>query len=358
MSRRNGGPPATTLITGGAGFIGSNLAHRLASEGGRVIVYDDLSRNGAERNLRWLTDAHPDLVDVEVAGVTERLRLRRVVEHADAVFHCAGQVAVTTSVQDPEQDFVVNVQGTMNLLEAIRRRSDPPHLVFTSTNKVYGGLEDIALSEAESCYRPRSSKHRTGVSETQPLSFLSPYGCSKGAADQYVLDYGRTFGIPATVFRMSCIYGPHQHGTEDQGWVAHFVLRARKGEPITVFGDGKQVRDILHVSDLVEAFVCALHHKDRTAGCAFNIGGGPENAISLVELLDILGQLDGAPPEVEFDDWRPGDQRWYVSDTRAFRQATGWAPKIGKGEGIVSLHERMAERVSRPVPRSAAVPVP
>lgn len=333
------GPARRVVVTGGAGFIGTNLAHRLASEGHAVLVYDDLSRPGVETNLRWLQSTHPYDVGVELGCVTDARRLRRVVRNADAVFHLAAQVAVTTSVDDPEADFEVNLRGTLNLLEVLRGLAAPPQLVFTSTNKVYGRLQALQLEEGPAFYRPRTAAARAGISERWALDFHSPYGCSKGGADQYILEYARTFGLPTTVFRMSCIYGPHQHGTEDQGWVAHFMIRALQGKPITIYGDGKQVRDILYVSDLVDAFLLALRHPRRVAGRPFNIGGGPRNALSLLELIEWLDELGDEPPSVSFEDWRAGDQRWYVSDPSAYGRVTGWSPRTSKAEGLRKLYE-------------------
>ncbi len=332
------------LITGGAGFIGTNLAHRLLCQGRPVALLDNLSRRGVERNLRWLRDTHGARVRIEVADVRDPDALRRAVTHADAVFHLAAQVAVTTSLASPADDFDVNARGTLNLLEALRAAEDPPPLVFTSTNKVYGGLEDVKLRPAGRRYEPEDiTLDARGIGEDRPLDFHSPYGCSKGAADQYVLDYARSFGLRTVVFRMSCIYGPHQRGTQDQGWIAHFLLRALAGEPITLYGDGMQVRDALFVEDLVDALLAA-REKILTVspgGCpnAFNIGGGPDNAISLLELVDLIGELHGMKPPVRFDAWRPGDQRYYVSDTRRFAAATGWAPRVGVPEGVGKLYE-------------------
>jgi CDP-paratose 2-epimerase len=234
-------------------------------------------------------------------------------------------------------------------LEAIRAQDDPPPLVFTSTNKVYGGLEDIAMRKNGVRYEPADEHIRAhGVSEARPLDFHSPYGCSKGAADQYVVDYARTFGIPAVVFRMSCIYGPHQFGTEDQGWVAHFLIRALAGEPITLYGDGLQVRDILFVEDLVNAFLLARKHVRELSGRAFNMGGGPANTVSLREILNMIGKVHGKKPKLDFDGWRPGDQRYYVSDTRRFGEATGWAPKVGVQEGVERLYTWLVESGNLP----------
>src|ERR687890_1662006 len=304
------------LITGGAGFIGTNVAHRLLTQGHQVRVFDNLARPGVEQNLRWLRDTHGDQVTVEIADVRDADALRQAVDGAARVFHFAAQVAVTTSLTDPLEDFEVNARGTLNLLEAIRAQPIPPPLVFTSTNKVYGALDDVGLRRRNQRYEPTDpSLRRTGISENRPLDFHSPYGCSKGSADQYVLDYARTYGIPAIVFRMSCIYGPHQFGTEDQGWVAHFLIRALEGRPITLYGDGRQVRDILSVDDLIEAFLLAQEHMASESGQAFNIGGGPRNTVSLLELLDLIASLTGSRPAFEIEPWRTADQRYYVSNT-------------------------------------------
>ncbi len=339
------------LITGGSGFIGTNLAHRLLTQGHRVLVFDNLARPGVEQNLRWLRDAHGERVDVEIADVRDADALRRAVTEATQVFHFAAQVAVTTSLTDPVEDFDVNARGTLNLLEALRAQPQPPPMVFTSTNKVYGALEDVGLRRRNQRYEPTDpSLRRTGISENRPLDFHSPYGCSKGAADQYVLDYARTYGLPAIVFRMSCIYGPHQFGTEDQGWVAHFLIRAMEGLPIMLYGDGRQVRDILCVDDLVDAFLLAQQSMATESGNAFNIGGGPGNTVSLLELLEMIGELLGHKPEVEFDTWRPGDQRYYVSDTAKFQRTTGWRPRISVQEGLERLTRWLAEmRVAPPI---------
>jgi CDP-paratose 2-epimerase len=329
---------APVLITGGAGFIGTNLADRLLRQGRGVIVYDSLARPGAERNLRWLLARHGARVRVEIADVRTAARLRDAVAETGTVFLLAAQVAVTTSLQDPSDDFAVNAGGTLALLEALRRCGGASRLIFTSTNKVYGGIDDIDLVERGSRYVPAGALARTGFDEGRPLRFHSPYGCSKGAADQYVLDYSRSYGLPTAVLRMSCIYGPHQHGTEDQGWVAHFMIRAMQGRPITIYGDGKQVRDVLFVDDLVEALLLAEARLPGIAGRAFNIGGGPRNTVSLVELIGQIAALQGEDPALEFGEWRVGDQRWYVSDHGKFSDATGWRPRIGVAEGIRRLH--------------------
>jgi CDP-paratose 2-epimerase len=328
------------LITGGCGFIGTNLAHRILSSGHSVLLFDNLSRPGVEKNLRWLRQEHGDLMRIEAADVQDAHALRRAVERASKVFHFAAQVAVTTSLTNATHDFDVNARGTLNLLEAIRGMDEPPPLVFTSTNKVYGGLPDITMRKNGQRYEPADENvRRFGIGEARPLDFHSPYGCSKGTADQYVIDYARTFGLPAVVFRMSCIYGLHQFGTEDQGWVAHFLIRALKGEPITIYGDGMQVRDILFADDLVDAFLFAQAEMPKLSGHAFNVGGGPENVISLIDLLDMIERLDGHRPAVRYGAWRPGDQRYYVSDTRKLQSMTGWCAKVGVEEGVRHLYE-------------------
>lgn len=328
------------LITGGAGFIGTNLADRLLRGGRPVRVYDNFSRPGAEHNLRWLRATHGSRVQVEHGDVQSITRLRETLDNVGTVFHLAAQVAVTTSLADPRDDFAVNAAGTLNLLELIRETGRRIALVFTSTNKVYGALDDIPLLASATRYHAAADLR--GIDEAHPLSFHSPYGCSKGTADQYVLDYARGYGVNATVFRMSCIYGPHQYGTEDQGWVAHFLIRAQQELPITIYGDGRQVRDLLYVDDLIEAFLLAENHLPEIAGQAFNIGGGPDNTISLCELVELISALNGDAPEIAYGPWRIGDQRWYVSDPSKFERATGWRPKINVEEGIRQLHQWIA----------------
>jgi CDP-paratose 2-epimerase len=342
----------SVLITGGAGFIGTNLAHRLLRAGRPVRIYDNLSRPGATQNLHWLRTAHGSLVRFVHGDVQSPTHLREALADVGTVFHLAAQVAVTTSLALPRDDFAVNAAGTLNLLELIRETGHRIALVFTSTNKVYGPLEDVPLVRASTRYCPLGDLR--GIDETRALSFQSPYGCSKGAADQYVLDYARAYSVPATVFRMSCIYGPHQHGTEDQGWVAHFLIRAQRDLPITIYGDGRQVRDVLYVDDLIEAFLLAEEHLTEIAGQAFNIGGGPENAISLCELVGKIAGLNGSPPEITYGPPRIGDQRWYVSDPGKFQRATGWRAKTGVDEGIGHLYQWIsANRPSVPAARVA-----
>lgn len=337
---RRGASESYVLVTGGCGFVGTNLAHRLLSEGHRVCVFDNLSRPGVRRNLDWLREQHGARLIVQIADTRDALAVHQAVSDATEVYHLAAQVAVTTSLDDPLDDFEVNARGTLNVLEAIRKSAHRPPLFFTSTNKVYGGLEDVRLREEAIRYAPvaRLVAHR-GVGEARPLDFHSPYGCSKGTADQYVRDYARSYGLRTVVFRMSCIYGPHQFGNEDQGWVAHFLIRALNREPITIYGDGKQVRDVLFVEDLVDAFLLASERLDDCSGLAFNIGGGAANTLSLRELLDAIRAFEGREPRVDWGNWRTGDQKYYVSDSSLFRELTGWRPTVRPLDGVRMLRE-------------------
>lgn len=325
---------ARYLITGGCGFIGSNLTASLLAAGDQVTVFDNLSRRGTERNLEWLKELGHSGLQFVRGDVRDFAALRQLVGdlQPDVVFHTAAQVAVTTSVTDPRSDFEINALGTFNLLEAVRLSGRQPIVFFTSTNKVYGGMEDVRIVERHGRYDYEDLPH--GVPESRPLDFHSPYGCSKGAADQYVRDYGRIYGIPTVVFRMSCQYGPRQFGNEDQGWVAHFVIAAHQGRDINIYGDGKQVRDILYIDDLVRAFRMAAQSISKTAGKIYNIGGGRDNTISLLELVADLEQLVGRKIPLHFGDWRPGDQPVYISDIRRAAEDFGWTPQISKSRGV------------------------
>jgi CDP-paratose 2-epimerase len=326
------------VVTGGAGFLGCNLVDRLCAEGRSVLVVDNLARDRVAENLEWLTTRHQRSLAAEIADIRDPAVMREAACGATAVIHLAAQVAVTTSVLDPVEDFEINARGTLNVLEAVRNVAPDAPVIFASTNKVYGEL--IPRSEmvrGETRYRPRDESLSRGFDEATPLSFHSPYGCSKGVADQYVIDYSRIYGLRSIVLRMSCLYGPRQFGTEDQGWVAHFLIAAMTGRPITIFGDGFQVRDVLYVDDAVSAYVAALNHLADTSGRAFNLGGGPQNAISLRDLLALITELAGREPELAIEPWRPGDQAWYVTDTSAFTRATGWRPRTGVNEGLRRL---------------------
>jgi CDP-paratose 2-epimerase len=328
----------TIVITGGAGFIGTNLAHRFIKNGNTVILVDNLSRAGSKKNLQWLDRTYRGRFKLEIMDLKNRCRLEEVLQSAACVFHLAAQVAVTKSLEDPVMDFETNLTGTLNILEILRKMDNPPFLLFTSTNKVYGNLQDIILEKSGQRYIPRDRNlAKYSVDEKYPLDFYSPYGCSKGAADQYVLDYSRTFGIQATVFRMSCIYGPHQFGTEDQGWVAHFLIKVLLNEPIIIFGDGCQVRDILYIDDLVDAMILAYKYSKETAGRAFTIGGGPNLDLSLNEFVNKIHKYCDSFPQVVYEPWRLADQKYYVSNIQKFRSVTGWFPKIKTDEGIDRL---------------------
>jgi CDP-paratose 2-epimerase len=340
------------LVTGGAGFIGCNIANRLAEDGHEVLIYDALTRPGVEKNLAWLKERHPGLIANVVADIRDEDELARAARDAKAIFHMAAQVAVTTSMVDPREDFEINLRGTLNLLDALRLKSDGAPLIFASTNKVYGDLADIDFRLEGQRYVPQDREVRDhGIPEARPLDFHTPYGCSKGAADQYVLDYARSFGIRSAVIRMSCIYGVRQMGTEDQGWVAHFLIRALEGQKITLYGDGYQVRDILDVSNAVEAYLRAWQHIDRISGRAFNLGGGPANAVSLRELLDYISHLLGRDVDLSFEDWRAGDQRYFVADTRLIRDELGLSSEVPWKQGVAMLAEWLRE--SRGLSRTA-----
>lgn len=331
------------LVTGGAGFIGSNLADRLASAGHRVRILDVLARAGVERNLDWLRGRHGDLIEPIIADVRDNDAVRSAANGILAAFHLAAQVAVTTSMTDPRADLDINIGGTFNLLEAVRSLPAPVPVIFASTNKVYGDLVDFGSRLTDAGYIPADAAlAQHGVPESQPLDFHTPYGCSKGAADQYVLDYARSYGIPTAVLRMSCIYGQRQMGTEDQGWVAHFLIRALEGQPITLYGDGSQVRDILDVSDAIDAYMGVWSEIDRLSGRVFNLGGGPANAVSLLTLLDHVSTLVGRDLDIRTSEWRPGDQRWFVADTRAIDRELNFAQKRGWRDGVGRLAQWLA----------------
>lgn len=348
------------LVTGGAGFIGCNLADRLAREGHDVLVFDALMRPGVDANLAWLKRRHPARISAVIADVRDESAITAAASEASAVFHLAAQVAVTTSLEDPFRDFDINLRGTLLLLEALRRRRERIPFIFASTNKVYGDLGDIELERQGDAYQPRQTYIRAhGIGEDQPLSLHTPYGCSKGAADQYVLDYARSFGIPTVVMRMSCIYGPRQLGTEDQGWIAHFARSALARQPITIYGDGCQVRDVLHVDDAVEAYVAAWRRVSAGRGCAFNLGGGPANAVSLLQVVSEIGTITGRPLDVDFRDWRASDQRYYVSDIRRATRMLGLhAPRHWR-EGLRDLCHWLQEEAPAAghTALSAAAPV-
>ena len=326
-----------TMITGGAGFIGINYAARLLSRGDKLIIFDNLSRAGTPRNIEWLKKTFGEnSFELIVGDVRDENQIKEAVEPADLIFHLAAQVAVTTSVIDPRTDFDINALGTLNVLEAARKSAKQPPVLYASTNKVYGNLEDVKVKEGENSYF--FPDHPEGISESQTLDFHSPYGCSKGAGDQYVRDYHRIFGLPTVVFRQSCIYGPHQFGIEDQGWVAWFVIAAVTGKPITIYGDGKQVRDLLYVDDLLSAYDLAVAHIDKTAGQIYNIGGGRKNTLAIwKEFGPLLEKELGRKIPVDWQSWRPGDQRVFIADIRKANEDFKWEPETDVETGIHKL---------------------
>ena len=326
------------LITGGAGFVGSNLAAYLLGKGEKVTVFDSLARHGAAENLAWLRSL--GLTEFVHDDVRNAFDVEQTIKNVqpDVIFHLAGQVAMTTSMQSPRRDFEINVLGSINVLEAVRQYTPKTAIIYASSNKVYGNLDHLDLVEAETRYQPRSAQK--GVDESVAIEFHTPYGCSKGAADQYMLDYARGFGLNTVVFRHSTIYGGRQFATYDQGWVGWFCRQAleTKQDPdrpaFTVSGDGKQVRDLLHVSDAVNAYVSAFEHIEAARGQAFNIGGGMENSMSLLELLLFLQKRLGITLKYEHLPWRQSDQKFFVADNSKAERLIQWSPKMSKEQGI------------------------
>jgi CDP-paratose 2-epimerase len=328
---------ARVLITGGAGFIGSRLVSRCVGRGDEVTVLDDLSRAGSADRLRWL---HDELgrgsFEFAEASVAEAGRVEQLCRGRDVVAHLAGQVAVTDSLRDPRTDFEANVLGTLNLLEGVRRGSPEAVFLHASTNKVYGNLSHLRIQETPTRYR--LPERPDGIAESEPLDPRTPYGCSNAAADLYALDYARVYGLRTVVFRQSCVYGPGQLGSEDQGWVAWLLRAALRGESVTIFGDGKQVRDLLYVEDLLDVYDAACAVIERSAGRAYNVGGGPDASLSVwYEFRDYLSELAGVEPLAQFEAWRSGDQRVYVSDARRAASELDWRPRVSLREGLKRL---------------------
>jgi CDP-paratose 2-epimerase len=353
------------LVTGGAGFIGANLVDRLARLGHDVIIYDSLVRDGVSRNLDWLRRRHGGRIRFLKADIRDGQQIAQAVEASDAVFHLAAQVAVTTSVLDVDLDFGVNLQGTLNVLSAIRRCERDIPLLFASTNKVYGALDDIPLTLTTNGYVPSADHIRCrGIDESRRLDFHTPYGCSKGGADQYVLDHARVYGLATTCLRMSCVYGPRQLGTEDQGWIAHFIRAAVDGRQITLFGDGYQVRDVLYIDDAIDAYLAAWTAMDVAQGQAFNLGGGVSNAVTLWQVLGLIRDQLGSRLSIVQEDWRPGDQRYYVSDTTKARHMLGLAAPLGWQDGLKRLtdwfmaeHDQMPPAAAEDTPNRVPEPL-
>lgn len=325
------------IITGGAGFIGCHAAARFRRAGHHVALVDNLSRRGARANLDWLGEQGiDDFIEADVRDARAMSDLLARHADADAVLHLASQVAVTTSVLDPRDDFETNALGTFNVLEAVRNIAQGrPAVLYSSTNKVYGNLEHVRIVERDGRYAYEGRPF--GIDEAEPLDFHSPYGCSKGAGDQYVRDYARIYGLRTVVFRQSCIYGTRQMGIEDQGWIAWLCAAATLGRPFTIYGDGKQIRDTLWVDDLIDAYERAFERIEAVRGEVFNVGGGPSNTLSLRELVAALGRKLGRPLDPAYSDWRPGDQRVFVADIRKAGRVLGWKPTVSTSEGIDRL---------------------
>lgn len=353
------------LITGGAGFVGSNLAaHLLQQTGHSVAVFDSLARHGSAENLAWLRGL--GLTDFTHGDIRNAFDVEQVIRRMEpeVIFHLAGQVAMTTSIQSPRRDFEINVLGSINVLESVRMYSPETAVIYASSNKVYGNLQHLDLIEAETRYQPRAYRasgtgvESGGIDEATSIEFHTPYGCSKGAADQYMLDYARGFGLNTVVFRHSTIYGGRQFATFDQGWVGWFVRQALESQqnsaraPFTISGDGKQVRDLLHVSDAVRCYIAAFENISRARGEAFNIGGGVGNSMSLLELLNYLQDRLGLKLNYVKLPWRANDQRYFVADNRKAGLLTDWVPRVSKDEGIGDAiaweSSRMIPSTSRP----------
>lgn len=324
------------LITGGAGFIGINSADYFLRKNYDIMLFDNFSRKGSDQNLKWLKGKWGKKV-MFVRGdvVGDRIKLNRAVANADAIIHLAAQVAVTASVQNPHHDFLVNAQGTLHVLEAARQASKKPLVIYASTNKVYGNMDQAEVMLTGTGYRYK--QYQAGIAEHHGVDFHSPYGCSKGAADQYVRDYARIYGLPTVVFRQSCIYGPHQFGVEDQGWVAWFVISSLLNRPITIYGDGHQVRDVLHVDDLARLYEMAIKNPKKVSGRIYNIGGGVNEAVSVLGAIGRIEKMIGRKIPHSFSEWRPGDQKVYISHIDKVKQSLGWEPKISFDKGLKTL---------------------
>ncbi len=331
------------LITGGAGFIGCNLANKLLSKKNFVKIYDNLSRFGTKINLKWLKEKHKSNLEIIIGDIRNAKELNKVVKNIDIVYHLASQVAVTSSIKNPKEDFEINAVGTLNLLESLRKEKANTILIFTSTNKVYGEMKNIPLVEKERRYAFKDLPE--GISEEQNLDFHSPYGCSKGTAEQYVRDYSRIYDLRTVVFRMSCIYGIRQMGNEDQGWIAHFLISSLLRKPITIYGNGKQVRDILYIDDLISAFELVVSNIKTTNGMIYNIGGGKDNTISLLELIDEITTTFKIKVKLKFKEWRAGDQKVYISNIKKAYKDFNWKPKINKNQGIQLLFDYLSRNI-------------
>jgi len=325
------------FITGGAGFIGCNSAAHFLKQGHTVLIYDNLSRKGGPANLAWLNEKIGGQLHFVEGDIRDYETLQAAIKGSDVVLHLASQVAVTTSVQNPREDFEINALGTFNVLEAVRQVVPEAAVIYASTNKVYGGMEAARVELQGDRYG--YADYPYGIPESYPLDFHSPYGCSKGAGDQYMIDYARIYGLRTLVFRQSCIYGRRQFGIEDQGWVAHFVIAAVMDRTINIYGDGRQVRDLLHVSDLINAYELGIEKIDQLKGEAFNVGGGPRHTLSIwTEFGPLLEELADNGIKVQHGAWRPGDQRVFIADIRRAKKLLGWEPIISPIDGIHDLY--------------------
>lgn len=338
------------LVTGGAGFVGSHVAEYYAKHGDDVIVYDNLSRakllnystSNAMHNWNYLKNNYD--MSLIKGDIREAKQLEKASKGIDVIIHTAAQTAVTTSMVDQRTDFEINALGTFNVLEVARKNN--ASVVYCSTNKVYGdNVNKIEVKEKDTRYEFADKNFRNGIPETfsTDLCEHTPYGASKFAADVYVQDYARRNEIDAAVFRMSCIYGTRQFGVEDQGWVAWFTIATLLGKPITIYGDGKQVRDMLYVTDLVAAFDAFVQRRSKLHHGVYNMGGGMENTMSLIELLDYLEEVAGKRSEISYDDWRPSDQKVYISDISRAKQELGWKPQVNSREGVNKLINWVSE---------------
>jgi len=333
------------LVVGGCGFIGSNFTEMLISDGHEVMICDNLSRKGTMHNLKYLQEKFRDKMQFLHLDIRNDFDLLlSLVEKVDVVYHLAAQVAVTTSVVRPREDFEINALGTLNVLEAIRRSQSKPIIIYASTNKVYGEMKDVKVIQNGQRYGYESLPD--GVSEDRPLDFHSPYGCSKGTGDQYVRDYSRIYGLKSVVFRQSCIYGPMQYGVEDQGWIAWFTIAALLGKKVTIYGDGKQVRDVLFVKDLYDLWDMAIKNINKVSGETFNAGGGPTNTLSLLELLGMLNKRMQLKVDYTFDNWRPGDQLVYVSNIAKARKLLNWEPRSNVEMGVMKMHDWVKQNIN------------
>lgn len=329
------------LITGGCGFLGSNLAHYGIEQGWDITIFDNLSRLGSEQNLVWLRSCgnfsfvHGDIRNKnDIETLVKKLR-------PDVVFHLAGQVAMTTSIDNPYKDFEINAMGSLNLLDSLRKYSSHTAVLYSSTNKVYGDLEQYSYTETDTRYI--CDEYPDGFPETITLDFHSPYGCSKGSADQYMLDYSRIFGLNTTVFRHSSMYGSRQFATYDQGWIGWFCqqavaqLKNPDAKPFTISGNGKQVRDILHAEDMANLYFSAANSPDKVNGQAYNIGGSIQQSLSLLELFDILNDELSINLRYQELSVRQSDQKVFVADISKIQQAIGWKPHVSSREGIKKM---------------------